>query len=243
MLFYLTTLNLVHVLKKECPKAPEHPTNETFNIIEAWKHSDFLCRNYTLNGLVDSLYNVYSSFITTRGLWEVLEKKYKTEDAGTKKFIVAKFLDFKIIDSITVINQVEELQKFLDFKMIDSITVINQVEELQILINKIHVKGMMFNEAFQVASIIEKLSPSWKDFKNYLKHKRKELLMEDLIVRLRIEEDNRKNDKFVGKSFMEAKAHIVERECSNKRKLPFNNRKMKKPANNKPGNKKIKGVC
>lgn len=139
ILFYLATLNLVHVLKEECPKALEQPTKKTFNAIEAWKHSNFLCRNYILNGPIDSLYNVYSSFTTTRGLWEALEKKYKTKDAGTKKFIVGKFLDFKMIDSITVINQ---------------------VEELQILINKIHVEGMMINEAFQVASFIEKLSPS-----------------------------------------------------------------------------------
>ena len=83
-------------------------------------------------------------------MWEALEKKYKIEDVGTKKFIVGKFLDFKIIDSITIINQVKELQT---------------------LINKIHVERMMINEAFQVSSIIEKLSPSWKDFKNYLKQK------------------------------------------------------------------------
>ncbi|RVW90954.1 hypothetical protein CK203_044122 [Vitis vinifera] len=80
------------------------------------------------------------------------------------------------------------------------------------------------------------------DFKNYLKHKHKELSIEDLIVSLRIEEDNRKNEKFVGKSFMEAKAHIMEGECSKKRKLPFNNGKRKKPANNKLDNKKIKGL-
>ena len=67
--------------------------------------------------------------------------------------------------------------------------------------------------------------------------------MEDLIVRLRIEEDNKRNDKFVDKSFMKAKAHIVEGECSKKRKLPFNNGKRKKLANNKPDNKKIKGAC
>ncbi|RVX07600.1 hypothetical protein CK203_025199 [Vitis vinifera] len=102
---------------------------------------------------------------------------------------------------------------------------------------------MMINEAFQVVSIIEKLSPLGKDFKNYLKHKRKELSVEDLIVRFRIEEDNRKNDKYVGKSFMEAKAHIVEKDCSKKRKLPFNNGKRKKPTNNQPNKKKIKGAC
>ena len=53
------------------------------------------------------------------------------------------------------------------------------------LINLFNV-GLIVNGAFQVASIIEKLPPLWKDFKNYLKHKRKEMTVEDLIVRLRI---------------------------------------------------------
>ena len=52
---------------------------------------------------------------------------------------------------------------------------------------------MILSEDFQVATIIEKLSPKWKDFKNYLKHKRKEMSMKDLIVRLLIEEDNRRS--------------------------------------------------
>ena len=51
------------------------------------------------------------------------------------------------------------------------------------------------NDAFQVAAIIEKLPLLWKDFKNYLKHKRKEITVEDLTVRLRIEEDNKLAEK------------------------------------------------
>ena len=54
---------------------------------------------------------------------------------------------------------------------------------------------MVLSEAFQVAAIIEKLPPGWKDFKNYLKHKQKEMNVEELIVRLRIEEDNRRSEK------------------------------------------------
>ena len=49
---------------------------------------------------------------------------------------------------------------------------------------------MNLPETFQVATIVEKLLPAWKDFKNYLKHKRKKLKLKDLIMRLRIEEDN-----------------------------------------------------
>ena len=54
---------------------------------------------------------------------------------------------------------------------------------------------MTLPETFQVATIVEKLSPVWRDFKKYLKHKCKELKLKDLIVRLRIEEDNRKFEK------------------------------------------------
>jgi hypothetical protein len=40
-----------------------------------------------------------------------------------------------------------------------------------------------------MTTVIEKLTPSWKEFKNYLKHKRKEMRVEDLILRLKIRED------------------------------------------------------
>ena len=53
------------------------------------------------------------------------------------------------------------------------------------------------SKAFQVAAIIEKLPPACKDFKNYLKHKRMEMNVEELIVRLQIEEDNGHSEKRV----------------------------------------------
>ncbi|KAK3010576.1 hypothetical protein RJ639_011982 [Escallonia herrerae] len=112
--------------------------------------------------------------VNAKALWESLERKYKTEDAGSKKFVVGKFLDFKMVDSKTVISQ---------------------VQEFQLILHDIHAEGMVLGESFQVAALIEKLPPTWKDFKNYLKHKRKEMKLEDLIVRLRIEEDNRQSEK------------------------------------------------
>ena len=56
--------------------------------------------------------------------------------------------------------------------------------------HEIEAAGVILRETFQVTTLIEKLPPVWRDFKNYLKHKRKELKLEYLIVRLRIEEDN-----------------------------------------------------
>ena len=99
MLFYLTTLNLAHVVKEEVPVATENliPAAKS-NAIDAWKHSEFLCRNYILSSLDDTLYDVYSSYKTAKELWESLEKKYRTEVAGTKKFVIGKFLNYKMID-------------------------------------------------------------------------------------------------------------------------------------------------
>ena len=77
--------------------------------------------------------------------------------------------------------------KFLDYKMIDSKTVGSQVQELHLILHDLIAEDMVVNEAFQVATMIEKLPPSWNDFKNYLKHKRKEMKLEDLVIRLKIE--------------------------------------------------------
>ncbi|KAH1046795.1 hypothetical protein J1N35_037579, partial [Gossypium stocksii] len=47
---------------------------------------------------------------------------------------------------------------------------------------------------------------------NYLKHKRKEMPVEDLIVRLRIEEDNKNTKKRLNKAANDniARANVVE---------------------------------
>ena len=91
MRFYLTTLNLAKFLYENAPNLKENEMDrQVVAAVEAWKYVDFLCKNYILNGLDNTLYNVYSSFKIAKELWDSLDKKYKTEDAGTKKFIVGK---------------------------------------------------------------------------------------------------------------------------------------------------------
>lgn len=75
--------------------------------------------------------------------------------------------------------------------MIDSKIAINQVQELQIILSEVFTEGIMLSETFQVVAIIEKLPRAWKDFKSYLKDKWKEMNIETLVVKLRIEKDNR----------------------------------------------------
>ena len=99
--------------------------------------------------------------------------------------------------------------------MVDSKTVVSKVQEIQVILHEIHYEGMNVSETFQVATIIEKLPPTWKDFKNYLKHERKEMNVEELIVRLHIEEDNRHSEKRVSSQFG-IKANVVEHGQSSK---------------------------
>ncbi len=159
MLFYLTMLNLAKFLKDDPPVVEEGAVDmvTAHNAVEAWKHSDFLCKGYILNSMSDALYEVYSVKKTAKELWESLDHKYRTEDAGTKKFLVARFLNFHMVDSKSVVHQ---------------------VQDLQLIIHGILAEGMVISESFQVAAIIEKLPPGWNDFKNYLKHKRKEMAVE-----------------------------------------------------------------
>ena len=99
---------------------------------------------------------------------------------------------------------------------------------------------MSLSESFQVDAIIEKLPPLWKEFKNYLKHKRKEMRLEDLIVRLRIEEDNPASEKKAGNGFMESKANVVEQGQTS------HNHKKRKHNGNGPKQgpmKKFQGKC
>ena len=130
MLFYLTTLNLARFLNEDGPKLDIGETDkEKLVDVDAWNHFDFLCRNYVLNGMENTLYNVHSPLKTAKELWDSLDKKYKTEVAGLKKFIVGKFLDFKMVDSKTVLSQ---------------------VQELQVVVHDIHAEGMTLSETFQV---------------------------------------------------------------------------------------------
>ncbi|GKC96973.1 hypothetical protein Tco_1162415, partial [Tanacetum coccineum] len=104
--------------------------------------------------------------------------------------------------------------------------------------HEIHAEGMTVRETFQVVAIIEKLPPKWVDFKNNLKHKRKEMSVEDLIVCLHIEEDNKLAQKntYAPDS---AKANMVEHVGSSSKSNSKEKGKGKKK-NDKKGKGKAK---
>ena len=94
------------------------------------------------------------------------------------------------------------------------------------ILHEIHAKRMMLNETFQVVAIIEKLPHAWKDFKN----KQKEMSVRDLIVRLRIKENNKGSKKKLTHNSSKAKTNFVKHGQSSKFKKANNKRKDAKVA-------------
>lgn len=69
-MFYLTTLNLPRFLTEDPPDLQEGANNqESIIALNVWKHSDFICKNYIVNGLDNTLFGVYSAMKSTKELW------------------------------------------------------------------------------------------------------------------------------------------------------------------------------
>ncbi|GJT36028.1 retrovirus-related pol polyprotein from transposon TNT 1-94 [Tanacetum coccineum] len=92
--------------------------------------------------------------------------------------------------------------------MNDAKPVVKQVKELQIIVHEMEVEGMGINSNFLVGSIIEKLPQSWKNFKLYLKHLTDDMSFEQLVLKIRVEEDNKMNEKADANS-LEPNANMV----------------------------------
>ncbi|GJY16031.1 zinc finger, CCHC-type containing protein [Tanacetum coccineum] len=136
MHFLLSSMSVVYVLTTPMPDdGGENPTVKQVRKRAKWDNDDYVCRGLILNGMFDSLFDVYQNVETSKELWDTLEAKYMAEDASSKKFLVS--------------------------------------------------------------CIIDKLPPSWKDFKHTLKHMKEELTLIKLGSHLRIEESLRAqyNDK------------------------------------------------
>ncbi|GJR98245.1 hypothetical protein Tco_0270419 [Tanacetum coccineum] len=61
MHFLLTTLKVVFVLTTPMPKLMEDDTVEAIRRREKWENDDYICRGHILNGMSDSLFDIYQN--------------------------------------------------------------------------------------------------------------------------------------------------------------------------------------
>ncbi|KAL0361579.1 UNVERIFIED_CONTAM: Retrovirus-related Pol polyprotein from transposon TNT 1-94 [Sesamum radiatum] len=128
----------------------------------------------------NTLFDIYQNVESAKALWDGLEAKHMAEDASSQKFLVSDFNNYKMVDSRPIMEQYNELLRIL---------------------GQFSQQNLRMDEAISVSSVIDKLPPSWKDFKHTLKHQKEEMSLVQLDSHLRIEESLRaqENDKPKGK--------------------------------------------
>ncbi|GJX98595.1 zinc finger, CCHC-type containing protein [Tanacetum coccineum] len=105
--------------------------------------------------MLDLLFDIYHNVESAKELWDSLESKYMAEDASSKKFLVSNFNNYEMVDSRPVMKQFNELLRILG-------------------------QYTQMDESIFVSSVIDKLPPSWKDFKHSLKHGKDDLSLVQL---------------------------------------------------------------
>ncbi|GJY63680.1 zinc finger, CCHC-type containing protein [Tanacetum coccineum] len=179
MHFLLTTLKVVYVLTTLMPELLEDATVEAIRIRAKWENDVYICRGHILNGMSDSLFDVYTNVESAKELWDSLESKYMADDSSSKKFLYNELL--RILGQYTQ-------------------------------------HGLKMDESISVSSIIDKLPPSWKDFKHTLKHGKDDLSLVQLGSHLCIEESlrARESDKGKGKEVDGPSVNMIEEGGKNK---------------------------
>ena len=115
MHFLLSSMNVVYVLSTAIPE--DHGDDVTIEQIRnrsKWENDDYVCRGLILNGMSDSLFDIYQNVESSKELWDSLDAKYMAEDASSKKFLVSNFTNYKMTDSRPVMEQYNELLEYLE---------------------------------------------------------------------------------------------------------------------------------
>ena len=99
------------------------------------------------------------------------------------------------------------------------------------------------DDSIVVSYIIEKLPPSWKEFKKSLKHKKEDLTLEELAKHLRLEEETRRQESKDEIGAHVSKVHVVEDKGNGKGKNSYNKKRNNKNQPNSDSKKKKKGAC
>ncbi|KAH0730635.1 hypothetical protein KY289_001823 [Solanum tuberosum] len=146
-------------------------------------------RGHLLNPMTNPLFDLFVTYKSSKEIWDSLEKKYGVDDVGKKNYGVGQWIKFQMIDNKPIMEQVHEYENL-------TADVLNG--------------DMKMCEIFQANVLLEKFSPSWSDYRNQLKHKKKNLTLQELISHIRTEEANCLKDKMEELSLNSSKANLVE---------------------------------
>ena len=137
-----------------------------------------------------------------------MNKKYILEDAETQKYVIGNFRNFQMTEDRDVSYQ---------------------IHDYHLLINDLVIEDIQLPESFVAGYLVETLPESQKDYKNNMKHKRKQMFLQDVIIHIRIEEQNLSRENIEKAKELSSKANVVEEKSK-----PKNNRSQKQNSQTKP---------
>ena len=100
--------------------------------------------------------------------------------------------------------------KYFEFSMVDNLSVMNQVHELQVLVSKLRDLKVVVPESLQVEGIIAKLPPSWNYYRKKLLHTTEDFSLEQIQKYLHIKEKTQSLVKKHATSESATKVNFVE---------------------------------
>lgn len=178
-------------------------------------------RGHLLTHMANNLFDLFINQKSAKAIWDTLLKRYGDDDAGKKKYVVGNWLRFQMLDDKSIMEQVHQYEN---------------------LVGDILNEGMKMCEILQANVLLEKFPPSWSDYRNQLKHKKRDLSLQELINHMKTEEANRLKDKHVLHSVNSVNANVVEfadqnRSKGNGKKFHKNGQQKKYTNINKGDNK------
>ena len=154
-----------------------------------YDNDDYIWMGHILNGMSDTLFDMYQNSGSAKELWEKLEARYMMKGATSKKFLFSRFNKYKMVDSRHAMEQMHELEHIL---------------------NNYKQHNMHMDEIIIVSLTTNKLPLSLKDFEISLKHCKEYISLEQLGNHLCLEEEYHKEDNTKELSIQE-KVDVMEK--------------------------------
>ncbi|XP_062230296.1 uncharacterized protein LOC133928014 [Phragmites australis] len=145
--------------------------------------------------LSNRLFDIYVGFGEARKVWTELNDKYAERDNGNESFMVVSYLNFRMGDGRSVMEQ---------------------IYELQLIVQDLGQYGCVLPENFQVNAILAKLPTSWRDFVTAHRHLKQRLTLNELIAAINVEE---KSKAGYGGGKTPAQANLVEHKNQSRRNM------------------------
>ncbi|XP_057994370.1 uncharacterized protein LOC131174633 [Hevea brasiliensis] len=110
IMYQLTATKFLYVLNTPYPQdgTSEGQLSEAQ---QKWVEDYFVCHSMILNAISNALFNVFHKSYPEYELWATIERRYANKDARNKSFLINKYIDFKMVDSKSIVDQVNELNE------------------------------------------------------------------------------------------------------------------------------------